>query len=211
MKLFAVAGGVQTERTAVAEKIAEELKRRHQTVALLLSDGTETEQKADRIFRGNTMEINQKVDLEKALSYITEDYAILAYDVDMVPKLSIDGKKDELTFACTTDFADTVQMVDYIEKHAPAKMPFVFGTSCCVACDARDCRAMLADIIAGKATLADCPVDNPDVIVKINGHRLTLVQFCQNILRQTNMAILSTLNDYVPNSHVEIEILPKDE
>ena len=34
MKLFAVAGGVQTERTAVAEKIAEELKRRHQTEAL---------------------------------------------------------------------------------------------------------------------------------------------------------------------------------
>ena len=211
MKLFAVTGGTHTERTAAAEKITVELKRRHQSVALILSDGTESEQKADKIFRGNTLELNEKMDLEKALSYITEDYVIIAYAVDMIPSLSIDGTKDDLTFACTADFADNTALVDYIEKHAPSKMPFVFGNSCCQACHAPNCRALLAEIIEGKATLADCPVNDQNVHVKINGYELTLVKFCQDILRQANMGILSTLNDYRPNSHVEIEILPKND
>lgn len=126
MKLFAVTGGTHTERTAVAEKITVELKRRHQSVALILSDGTESEQKADKIFRGNTMELNEKMDLEKALAYITEDYVIIAYAVDMIPALSIDGTKDDLTFACTADFADNTALVDYIENtHLPKCLLFL--------------------------------------------------------------------------------------
>ena len=195
MKLFAIAGGTATERTAAAKKIAAELERRHQTTALWLEpQGEATKQdshQASKTICGNTITFAKAMDLEEYLQYITEEYVIADSPLSILPRFAIDGTKDELTFGSAEDFADFAEMVDFIEKAAPEKMPFINGTPCC------------------EATINDCGVADQSVHVKINGFELTLVEFGQNIVRGTNQGLLSTLNGYQENAHIEIEILPQ--
>ena len=213
MKLFAIAGGTATERTAAAKRIAAELERRHQTTALWLEpQGEATKQDShqpSKTICGNTITFAKTMDLEEYLQYITEEYVIADSPLSILPRFAIDGTKDELTFGSAEDFTDFGEMVDFIEKAAPEKMPFINGTPCCKGCSYASCADMLSAIIKGEATINDCGVADQSVHVKINGFELTLVEFGQNIVRGTNQGLLSTLNGYQENAHIEIEILPQ--
>lgn len=209
MKLFALKGGADEARTAAAQDIAHELKRRHRTVALILPETEKTAcQQADKIILGNTISFGTEMDLEKYLPFITEEFLIIGYPLKMIPSLSLDGEQDELTFGNAADFADLSSLVDFIEEKAPVKMPFVFGNSCCGACGVKSCHQLLAKIIAGTATVNDCPLSDQKVHVKINNTELSLVQFGQDIIRYTNTGLLSTLNGFEENAHIKIEIKP---
>lgn len=209
MRLFTVIGEDAAKRTEIVKKIARELKRRHRTVALILEEQQkEQEQQADKVIKGNTMSFGQAMDLEKYLPFITEEFLIVDHDIDMLPALSVDATKNDLTFGFVDDFADLGSLVDFVEEKAPVKMPFVFGNSCCGACEPKTCRGLLREIIAGRASVNDCPLNDQTVRVKINNTELSLVQFGQNIIRYTNAGLLSTLNGFEENAHIQIEIKP---
>lgn len=216
MKIFTLSGSTTAERTALAQKIATELERRHRPTALWLAaaDTTAQENAAPqpaKTISGSSITFGRQMTLEDFLPYIHEDFLIIDHPMDMLPNFSLDNTTNDLTFGSAADFAaDFPALVDFIESHAPERMPFVFGNPCCRGCSHGSCRALLAAIINGKATREECSVAAPNVRAVINGNELTLVEFGQNIIRHTNQGLLSTLNGYAENAHIEIEIFPQD-
>ena len=78
----------------------------------------------------------------------------------------------------------------------------------CGACGREDCRGLTADIVAGRATLADCAAGNASMRVAINGRTLGLNPFVADILTGGVMGMLSTLKGFAPGK-IEITIEPK--
>ena len=216
MKIFTLNGGSAAERTAMAQKIATELERRHRSTTLWLAADT-AEQKAAapqpaKTISGNSITFGNKMTLEDFLPYIHEDFLILDQPMDMLPNLSLDKSENDLTFAKAANFRDDFPaLVDFVEAHAPERMPFIFGNPCCRGCSHGSCHGLLAAIIKGTADISECTVTTPNVRAVINGNELTLVEFGQNIIRHTNQGLLSTLNGYAENAHIEIEIFPQNE
>lgn len=213
MKIFALGGSTAAERTKTAKAIAVELERRHRSVALWLETTPSNDTnipKPSKTICDNSISFGRGLTLEESLPYIHEEFLIVDQPVYKLPVLSLDENSNALTFGKATDFTDLPTLVDFIERTAPNSMPFVFGNTCCKGCSHGSCQALLEKIIAGKATMEECTVCQPKTRVKVNGSELALVQFGQDIIRRTNQGLLSTLDGYSKNAHIEIEILPED-
>ena len=73
----------------------------------------------------------------------------------------------------------------------------------CEACGRPDCRTLVAEIVAGKASPLDCKAANPEVRVTVNGYVLPMNDFVQRIFGAAVRGMLSECKGYVAG---EIEI-----
>ena len=75
----------------------------------------------------------------------------------------------------------------------------------CGACGREDCRGLAVDILAGRATPADCASRGGAFTVTINGQPLALNPFVAGILGAGLRAMLAELKGFTPG-HVEISL-----
>lgn len=75
----------------------------------------------------------------------------------------------------------------------------------CATCGRPDCRALAADIVAGRAAVRDCKARRADIRITSNGAELALSPFVADILAGGILGMLSTLKGYAPGP-VEIAI-----
>ncbi|MEW5771916.1 MAG: molybdopterin-guanine dinucleotide biosynthesis protein MobB [Thermodesulfobacteriota bacterium] len=75
----------------------------------------------------------------------------------------------------------------------------------CASCGRPDCRALAADIVAGRAEVRDCRARRADIRVTVAGNELALSPFVADILAGGILGMLSTLKGHAPGP-VEISI-----
>ena len=75
----------------------------------------------------------------------------------------------------------------------------------CASCGRPDCRGLARDIVAGRATPADCRARRADLKVVVNGAEMALSPFVADILAGGILGMLRTLKGFAPGP-VEISI-----
>ncbi len=68
----------------------------------------------------------------------------------------------------------------------------------CGGCGRENCRALAVEIVAGKATLADCAAQNGQLAITINGQPLALNPFIERMLRGGIVGMLRELKGFAP-------------
>lgn len=93
------------------------------------------------------------------------------------------------------------ELVDFLEQRVPRLLPD-FSQECCGLCG-MSCRDLLAAILRGEKTRADCILEQK-VELSIGGREIQLVPFVQEVLARTITGLVSTLDGY--HSHKKIQI-----
>ena len=79
-----------------------------------------------------------------------------------------------------------------------AKGGFLLPGLDCGGCGRENCRALAVEIVAGKATLADCAAQNGQLAITINGQPLALNPFIERMLRGGIVGMLRELKGFAP-------------
>jgi molybdopterin-guanine dinucleotide biosynthesis protein B len=98
--------------------------------------------------------------------------------------------------------ADIKGLVDLIELKVYERLPS-FPPECCTGCG-MTCDEFAAAVLRGKKRRADCVADR-GVELLINGRRIDMVPFVQNILRNAALGVVSELDGYIRGCEVEIK------
>ncbi len=161
------------------------------------------------------------------LSHYNEDYVIMEGVRDaVVPEIVVCAESDtpkvsDLTFAVSGRYSlngdrdfngvpvinaltDIEKLTDLVEKVVPDLM-YDIDTKCCSACGA-DCRSLLAKIIKGEEKRSSCVIGQGKINLKVNGNRIVIVPFVENLLKNVVLGVVKELKGYQPNAKVEIEI-----
>lgn len=100
---------------------------------------------------------------------------------------------------------DVKALVDLIEEKVFDLLPD-FDPKCCSLCG-KSCRELCADIIKGKASPADCIVNQEDdIMLSINGEKITMVPFVKRILKNAINGVVKELDGYKKGAELEIKI-----
>ena len=99
--------------------------------------------------------------------------------------------------------ADIKRLVDLIELKVYDRLPS-FPPECCTVCGMDSCDAFARAVLAGRKRRSDCVADR-GVELLINGRRIDMVPFVQNILRNAAMGVVSELEGYIPGCDIEIK------
>ncbi len=111
------------------------------------------------------------------------------------------------------DFTKTAFMPHYTLNNVRAlaklilEKAFVLGGIDCKACKRESCYALACEIVAEKASVDDCKAlkKNRAVDIEINGVKLALNPFVEDIVKETIKGMLSTLKN-TSNGTIKIEI-----
>jgi molybdopterin-guanine dinucleotide biosynthesis protein B len=79
-----------------------------------------------------------------------------------------------------------------------AERSFLLPGLDCGGCGRQDCRELAVDIVAGKASFADCAAANGELSITVNGVPLPLNPFVERILQAGITAMLGELKGFVP-------------
>lgn len=128
---------------------------------------------------------------------------VLIRDEEEIPKL-----KDEFTLAlvgrgsnCDFDIEEVSGIVDLIEEKAPI---FPGGMDCGY-CGFEDCRSFLLAAIDGEAPLEGCVALQGSVRLSIDGKRIPLKPFIQDLVGNTVSGIVSALKN-TDGRRIEIDV-----
>jgi len=99
--------------------------------------------------------------------------------------------------------ADIKSLVDLIELTVYHRLPN-FPDECCMACG-YNCNGLAGAIIAGKARRGDCVADK-GIELLINGRKIKMVPFVQEVLRNALVGVVSTLEGYEKGCDIEIKL-----
>jgi len=165
----------------------------------------------------------EKKSLMEMISFFHSDYLVLeGFRQALVPKIVTAKNKEELekdfrqeVFAISGLVANEIteykgkkaisignieKLVDIIEEKTFEKIPELNCKGCGLTCE-----EMLYAIVDGEKTIDDCLTIKKDIRVTIDGKELSMNAFVQNIIRNSILAMLSTLNEYKKGS-IEIQI-----
>jgi len=95
------------------------------------------------------------------------------------------------------------QLVDLIELKVYDRLPN-FPDECCMVCG-YSCNGLASAIIAGKARRADCVADK-GIELLVNGRKIKMVPFVQEVLRNALVGVVSTLDGYEKGCDIEIKL-----
>lgn len=94
------------------------------------------------------------------------------------------------------------ELVDFLEQRIPRLLPD-FSRECCGLCG-MSCRELLAAIVRGDKTRDHCTLEQ-QVRLSIGGREIQMVPFVQQVLAQTIIGLVSTLDGYQPHKKITIE------
>lgn len=99
--------------------------------------------------------------------------------------------------------ADVKRIVDLVELKVYDRLPN-FPPACCAACNMDSCIDFARAVLAGKRKRSDCIADR-GVELLINGRRINMVPFVQNLLRNAALGVISELDGYIPGCKIDIK------
>lgn len=104
-----------------------------------------------------------------------------------------------------------INVVKYPEKLCELVLEKVFDLlpdvdeKCCFQCG-YGCRGLTDNIIRGDATRDDCIQKTSSITLSINGNEIGMVPFVEEILRNTCLGVVSTLDGYHEGCKIEIKL-----
>lgn len=170
----------------------------------------------------------QKLSIEKILSFYDQDYLILEGVNDInAPVIvtahdttGIEQKLDYRTLLISgvvakelenykgqpvlNSMVDAKRITDIIEQKVPDFMPN-FKPECCDACGF-DCHTLLQKILQGKKKRTDCKIGQEKITLKINDQEIAIVPFVEKILNNVIMGIVQELDGYDKDANIKITI-----
>lgn len=99
---------------------------------------------------------------------------------------------------------DIIKIADIVEQKA-----FKLPNLNCGGCGYESCYMMAQEIIKGNETVNNCVALNTDIKIKINSQTLPLKPFVANLLKNTIIAMLSSLKEY-RNGDINIHLETKN-
>ncbi len=168
----------------------------------------------------------KKLNINEILDFYSQDYVILEGVRDTcVPTIvaahdiqGIDERMNETTFAISGVISSSIseykgipainalthieKLVDFIEENVFDRLPDM-KDECCKKCG-HTCRELSSLILKGEAKREDCVLDEPKVILKVNGKEITMVPFVQNILKNSVDAVVKELDSCSKNGVIEL-------
>jgi len=156
----------------------------------------------------------EKKNLMEMLAFFHADYLVLeGFRQALVPKVVTAKNKDELekdfrreVFAISGLVANELteykgkkaisignveKLVDIIEEKTFEKIPELNCKGCGLTCE-----EMLYSIVDGEKTINDCLTIKKDITISIDGKELPMNAFVQNIIKNSVLGMLSTLQDF---------------
>jgi molybdopterin-guanine dinucleotide biosynthesis protein B len=95
-------------------------------------------------------------------------------------------------------------MVDIIIEKVFDTLPD-FSPECCSACGF-SCRELCARILKGQSERQDCKIEEAKILLSVDGKKINMVGFVQDILRDTIKALVGNLRGYKKGKKIEITI-----
>lgn len=102
---------------------------------------------------------------------------------------------------------DIVRMVDIIAEKVFDMLPD-FSPECCSVCGF-SCRELCARILKGQSKRSDCRIEEDDILLSIDGKKISMVPFVKNIMRDSIKALVGNLKGYKKGKKIEITINDK--
>jgi molybdopterin-guanine dinucleotide biosynthesis protein B len=231
LKLIGVVGYKASGKTTLAAKLAQELTKRGNKVAVVKHalQGIDISDKDTDIYKKAAQTVaaiseNEsalffpgKHSLEDMLKYLQADYVIVegfkqekTFPKILCLKEESDVKKlsDGLEIAVVANFSGlNIRVVKDIHKLCDLieQKAFKLPNLNCGECGYSTCFELAKEIVKGKKTISDCKSLLPDIKIKINDTSLALNQFAQEIIRNTVKGMLSSLKGYTAGN-IKIEI-----
>lgn len=174
----------------------------------------------------------KKLKIDAILKNYNHDFVILEGVEDAnIPKIitahdeeGFQAKFDGLAFAVSGRIANTrdqleglpvinalsdiTTLVDLIEGKVYRKLPD-FPGDCCKGCG-YDCRELGARILQGQSKREDCVLGKAKVKLEVGGHKIDMVPFVQDILRNAVKGVAKELEGYQPGTKIVVEIEASD-
>ena len=170
----------------------------------------------------------RKLDIYEIATHYDYDYLILeGYREANVPKIvaaaSLEDLDDDLsdsTFAISGRIAaeldaycgvpainaleNVSDLVDLIEIKTFELLPD-FDQKCCGACG-YSCKELCGLIVQGEKARSDCVLSMASIALTINGRKIDMVPFVQNLLRNAVIGVVSELDGYQKNARITVEL-----
>lgn len=168
-----------------------------------------------------------KLPIEQILKNYTQDYVVLegVYDCNCPIIITahtleeVELKKDCRTVAVSgklsgkmsgsingiqivKTFEEREKLVDIAEKMAIEPIPN-FDKECCGRCG-MTCLEFTGEIISGKMRRDACIINENEIELKIDGVKVGMVPFVQNILKNELLGVVKELRGFNPNSKIEV-------
>jgi len=98
---------------------------------------------------------------------------------------------------------NSVKLTDLLELKVYDRLPN-FPVECCMSCG-MSCNDLARAIVAGKKHRTDCVAD-AGIELTVNGRRIKMVPFVQEILTNALLGVVSTLDGYEKGADIEIKL-----
>ena len=131
-----------------------------------------------------------------------EDLAIKWEDMAFCVSGCISARIQEYKGVPAIDATTEIKrLVDLIELNVYDRLPN-FPPECCTACG-MTCEEFARAVLHGKKRRDECVADR-GIELLVNGRKIDMVPFVQNILRNATIGVVSELDGYVPGCKIEI-------
>ena len=166
--------------------------------------------------------------MDKLLRFYDHDFVILEGVTDInaprivaaIDKEGIEAKYDELTFCISGVISNTEteykglpvinsidnieRLVDLIEEKVYDRLPD-FPTECCDACGF-NCRELGSKILKGEAKRENCRILNTEVELLVDGNKIQIVPFVEDILANAVLGVVKELEGYKKGKEIKVTI-----
>ncbi|MDI9476770.1 MAG: molybdopterin-guanine dinucleotide biosynthesis protein B [Natronincolaceae bacterium] len=170
----------------------------------------------------------ERISMDKLLRFYDHDFVILEGVTDInaprivaaIDKEGIEAKYDELTFCISGVISNTEteykglpvinsidnieRLVDLIEEKVYDRLPD-FPTECCDACGF-NCRELGSKILKGEAKRENCRILNTEVELLVDGNKIQIVPFVEDILANAVLGVVKELEGYKKGKEIKVTI-----
>ena len=182
-----------------------------------------------RGLQDNALVIPGRINLADMIAHLSSDYLIIEGMKDApVPKIvcaeteaQLDELIDETTIGISGIISDRIESyrglpVFCLARNPEAMIQTVLERSfpilpasepdCCSACG-KDCYAMAADIVQGRALRSACVQDShQEMLLRVNGQEIAIVPFVQKLLKDSILSFVHNLKGVDKDGTIEIKI-----
>lgn len=182
-----------------------------------------------RGFKETDILIPQRWGIDRILRYFDHDYVVVeGVSGTILPKIlcgsnfeEIDERLNDLVFAISgcisnqiaeyhglpviSSLTDITKLVDLIEEKVTDIMPFVGGLEQCCACGS-NCRGLVAKILKGEATRADCVFVRSRATVAVGQKEIAVDAWLEAKLEAFLAVLYSKLDSYDTGEQIKISV-----
>lgn len=170
----------------------------------------------------------ERISMDKLLRFYDHDFVILEGVIDInaprivaaIDREGIEAKHDELTFCISGIISNTEteykglpvinsvdnieKLVDLIEEKVYDRLPD-FPPECCDACGF-NCRELGSRILKGEAKKEDCKILDTEVELLVDGNKIQIVPFVEDILANAVLGVVKELEGYKKGKEIKVTI-----